>query len=701
MRKPWGKTGAGMQTLSGSNTYTGGTTVSGGILYVNYDAGGSVGSGTITVDGTGSSNSSSFEIWAGNGATIANNFVVNSMGPAQNRGAINQDGGGGLVTLNGSVTLAGNSRIGVGGGSWNSMTISGQVSGTGQLYVYESQTSNPPTVLTLTNAANNYSGGTVIENGRFRITSAAALGTGTVDISAANSQLLVNEVAGTIPNSFILGNTGAGGQYGSGALVFHNDGTTAALSGTVTLAGANTYTGGTTINAGVLRLGNNAALGTGGLTVNSGGTLDLNGTPQPLVSALWGSGVIGNSSPASPVVLNYDSSTTSSTFGGTIQDSVGGGSSTTGLYVGSGTLALTGPNTHSGRTTVDGGRLVASAANTLSPYSNYVVDSGTFDVTNFPQTIKSLTMNGGALNIQCGNLLASLGTATFNGGALNLSGFTAVGQEVMACRSTAGSGFTATGVPNGDALGFTVINGQGQIHIVSTGPTTSLWGAGSANWSASGSWTPNTVPNAPGAEAVFNQTSGGTNTITLDSPQTVGSIVLGGSASPTSYVLTGSTLTLNNSGSGATITVANGSHEIDNTTLVLADSTGLSVSGSGTLTFGASSSVTDNNLAYALTMNGAGGTLILSGSDTYNGGTIVEAGTLIATNSVAIPTGTNLTVGAGGTFIFDPSVSGALLDATSLRAASTTVSPVPEPGTLLLLAAGLIVGFGAWRTRRV
>ena len=38
---------------------------------------------------------------------------------------------------------------------------------------------------------------------------------------------------------------------------------------------ADTYSGGTTISAGTLTLGNTAALGTGGLTV-SGGTLDLN-----------------------------------------------------------------------------------------------------------------------------------------------------------------------------------------------------------------------------------------------------------------------------------------------------------------------------------------------------------------------------------------------------------------------------------------
>ena len=78
--------------------------------------------------------------------------------------------------------------------------------------------------------------------------------------------------------------------------------------------------------------------------------------------------------------------------------------------------------------------------------------------------------------------------------------------------------------------------------------------------------------------------------------------------------------------------------------VVLAGS--LVVTGSGTLTFGSSSSIADNGSQYALSLNGPGGTLILSGSDTYGGGTNVNAGTLIVTNNTALPSETSLTVGA-------------------------------------------------------
>ena len=59
------------------------------------------------------------------------------------------------------------------------------------------------------------------------------------------------------------------------------------------LSQANTYSGGTTISGGVLQLGNSTALGTGSLTVNTSGTLDLHGY-GPSITVLSGSGTILN-----------------------------------------------------------------------------------------------------------------------------------------------------------------------------------------------------------------------------------------------------------------------------------------------------------------------------------------------------------------------------------------------------------------------
>ncbi len=88
----------------------------------------------------------------------------------------------------------------------------------------------------------------------------------------------------------------------------------------------------------------------------------------------------------------------------------------------------------------------------------------------------------------------------------------------------------------------------------------------------------------------------------------------------------------------------------------------------------------------SLTKLGAG-TLILSGSDSYSGGTDVMAGTLEVTNSDALLEGSSLTVGANASSIFDDS-------------SPQTAATVPEPSTLLLLAVtGIIAAAAGSRPR--
>ena len=91
-----------------------------------------------------------------------------------------------------------------------------------------------------------------------------------------------------------------------------------------------------------------------------------------------------------------------------------------------------------------------------------------------------------------------------------------------------------------------------------------------------------------------------------------------------------------------------------------------------------------------MTLAGDGsGQLILSGSNSYGGGTNVKAGTMYVTNSSTIPGDKNLAVGAGGTLIFDPNGPAGNVATLAASPATSAVEAVPEPGTLALLTAAV------------
>ena len=159
-------------------------------------------------------------------------------------------------------------------------------------------------------------------------------------------------------------------------------------------------------------------------------------------------------------------------------------------------------------------------------------------------------------------------------------------------------------------------------------------------------------------------------TVTLDAPQTVGTLVFGNSGSTsTSYTLSGSTLTLNNSTSTSgtsMVTVLGGTHTISAPVEIAGGSLVVGVSNSGVL--GISGNISDDNGQESLTLAGDGsGQLILSGTNSYGGGTNVEAGTLIVNNGAALPAGSSLTVGNASGLLSSQVVA---------------VSAVPEPGDL-------------------
>ena len=201
-------------------------------------------------------------------------------------------------------------------------------------------------------------------------------------------------------------------------------------TGTLTVSGTNTHTGGTLVNAGALVVGSAAALGatTGPLTVNAG-TLDLNGN-SPAVGTLSGTGgtITDNSAAPGTTTLTVGGAI-STTFAGTIAD----GPNRTLALVRNGavnaTLTLASANAYSGGTTISGGAINASndaALGTgpvvLAPGSQRLIVNDGITIAN-PITIDGGTpgvgrglIEGSGTGISTVNSPITINAVTTNGG---------------------------------------------------------------------------------------------------------------------------------------------------------------------------------------------------------------------------------------------------------------------------------------------
>ncbi len=133
-------------------------------------------------------------------------------------------------------------------------------------------------------------------------------------------------------------------------------------AGTLTLGGANLYSGGTTVTEGTLQLATFTALGaSSGSLVVSGGSVDLNGQSATVGSLSGAGGSITNQKNDSISVLTVQSSGNTQ-YDGTIDAQLSG--RTVGLVKsGAGTLTLTGSNAYSAGTTVTDGTLAVAGPN--------------------------------------------------------------------------------------------------------------------------------------------------------------------------------------------------------------------------------------------------------------------------------------------------------------------------------------------------
>ena len=242
-------------------------------------------------------------------------------------------------------------------------------------------------------------------------------------------------------------------------------------TGTWTLSGANTYSGGTTLAQGALILGNPSALGTGSLTINQGAALDvLPGVAFPPMPAHWngsftflGSNVLDLSPGAAFLTSNAELTVVASTL--TVGNISGnGGLSKTGL----GTLILSGSNTYSGATSVLAGTLILDGINALPPGA----------VVNASPGTTVLLKNGAQLmGVQGGGAFGYVpGSSAVLGGG-NVSGETAVVLSGTSSLTKIGNGtITLTGANT--YTGKTSVQ-SGALGVSSLDP---IVGSGVYNW---------------------------------------------------------------------------------------------------------------------------------------------------------------------------------------------------------------------------
>ena len=656
------KAGSGTLVLSGNNAYSGATLIS---------------AGTLSVTGTGGLASSTSAVQVG---TTAGSPAALVFGPASVTN---------LTAFNAPFTVADGSTVTVPAGA--SFTTAG--------FVKIGSAQNTPGTF-------NQTGGTVSINGS--------------DVNNSNRALTIGEFGGEASTYNLSG--------GSLSVPNAADPVIVSWSGTGTL----NISGGTA-SFGKLELGDGAAttpstvnltggvlyLGSGGMVALAHDTPNVNlGNATVGATAAWSSSV--------PLTLTYT--------GGTNFDTTGGNITLSGVISGSGGLTTFGTlltlgtggalaNTFSGSVVVSGGTLQANGtANSTNPTATPLGDpqiaSRTITVNNGGVLLfnQANTLGGGGSIIQTplvinnGGLVTSANNLNNVLGPLTLSGGTLAGGNGGASGKFLTYQLASGSVTVNTAPSLIAVSGgtSAGINMGQTGVTTTTFNVGLTGTAGTASANPDLtvaanlgdLPGAlqfsgsPGFSASLVKTGAGTMLLASSDSYSGTTLVNGGAlvlGDPGSLLMS----TFDTSGSGTlsfgTLSSATfGGLQGATGTLALTDSTGsvpvaLTVgnNNNGT-TF--SGTLGDAGLSGSLTKIGTG-TLTLSGTNTYLGGTTVDGGTLIATNSQAIFDGTNLSVG-------DPALLGLLPEAVVpspvVPAATASVpSSVPEPGSLLLLIAAL------------
>jgi fibronectin-binding autotransporter adhesin len=310
---------------------------------------------------------------------------------------------------------------------------------------------------------NNGTGALVFNNATFNPTGDGTFSGTTRELTLGGTNVADNTISGIIANNAGSGNVVTVVKTGAGKWI---------------LSGNNTYTGGTTLNAGTLQLAGQGTLGASSSAVSvTGGSLDLGGLTRTNASFTISNGSLTNGTlQAATYQLN----------GGAVAGNLGTGT----VNANSGTTALHG-TVGAATLNVGGGTLNFGSAGRLAVGATVNVTSGTLS-TGGNETITRLNATGGTVNLT-GDTLTVTGTganqssigssATATGGTINVQGTLDYQASSGTTALSVASGGTLSG--SGTTSGSLLVDGTlapgNSTGIMYVGSTTFL-GGGTYKW---------------------------------------------------------------------------------------------------------------------------------------------------------------------------------------------------------------------------
>lgn len=543
------------------------------------------------------------------------------------------------LSIGGDIDLSDTGGVQLTVGGSRSTTISGIISGTGASLLKQ----NTGT-LTLT-GANTYDGGTTLAAGTIVLGHNMALGTGDLTVTG-DSVIQSNDPSRTVRNGITIdpaatlsfqgaSNLSLTGMItGNGALEVN----TGADSVSLTLTGANDYTGGTTLKKGTIVLGNDLALGTGDLTVDGTGTIRSTANDR----------VIAND-------IGFADAASTLTFGGIADMELSGvisgdGSLSINASSESTRLKLSGANTtYTGNTTFSRGTLILGNNSALGTGALDVVGNAFIESDDDTRVMSNSTSIADmtTLTFQGANDLVLAGVITGDGGLVINGDADDVTLRLIAANDYAGGTTLARGtvlVGNNTALGTGDLHVTGDsflqsaLDAISIANNTSIDQDVSLTFSGTSNLEITGVISGDGS-LIVNTTDDG-DMLTLDANNTYagGTTLMKG----TIVIARDNSLgqgALDVVGDGTIQSTANG-NDIEND-ISIADMTSLTFSGASNL--GIDGTITGEG---ALIVNGDADDVRLrlnADNSGFTGGVTLERGTIVLGNNRALGAGPSAT----------------------------------------------------------